>query len=83
MYAEYKSLEDILVSANDPKSVPDVTILRCAITDLETNKRPCTAAAIFELLEEKMPWSGTEEATEISVSIVQIRQTTAIHLFRV
>ncbi|KAI0092193.1 hypothetical protein BDY19DRAFT_990926 [Irpex rosettiformis] len=71
MYAEYKSLEDILVSAKDPTYVPDVTVLRCAIADLEAGKRQATATAILQLLEEKMPWSGSSEAEEVESRLWQ------------
>ncbi|KAI0700561.1 hypothetical protein BC835DRAFT_393895 [Cytidiella melzeri] len=65
MYAEYESLEDILVSAKEPKNVPDVTMLRCAIWDIKTSKQPATTIAIFGLLKEKMAWPDTEETTEV------------------
>jgi hypothetical protein len=68
MYEEYKTLEDILVSSKDPNTVPDVTLLRCAIQDVTASKQPVTAAAIFHLLNDKMPRSNTEEADKIQVS---------------
>lgn len=73
IYAEYKTLKDVTVSAKEPRSVPNVTVLRCAIADLEASKQPTTAAAIFSLLEEKMPWSGPEEVADAEVSRSQER----------
>ncbi len=73
MYAEYKTLKDVTVSEKEPKSVPNVTVLRCAVADLEASKQPTTAAAIFALLEEKMPWSGPEEVADAEVSRSQER----------
>lgn len=67
-YVGYKTLDDILASAKDPNSVPDVTLLRCAIQEVVASKQPVTAAAIFSSLESKMPWSNTEQADQIQVS---------------
>ena len=48
MHQEYKSLGDIIASANDPKTVPDITVLRCAIQGLGAANAKATTEAVFQ-----------------------------------
>jgi len=64
VYADFKSLDDVLASGKDPKAVPSVTLLRCAIRDLVMNEQKATTEAIFRLIEDKMPWMRPEEDAE-------------------
>lgn len=67
MYQDYKSLDDIVTSAKDPKQVPHITLLRCAMQGLASTNVKATTEAIFQYLEEKLPWTRSEEDPEVTV----------------
>ncbi|KZT70377.1 hypothetical protein DAEQUDRAFT_668036 [Daedalea quercina L-15889] len=55
-YRECQTLDDVLKVSGENQDVPDVTLLRCAITELFDEKKPATSEAIFFVLEGKIPW---------------------------
>ena len=70
MYRDYKSLDDVLVSAKEPKEVPPITILRCAIQGLAAANVKASIEAIFQHLLEKLPWAQPEQDPTAIVSVL-------------
>ncbi|KAI0340943.1 hypothetical protein BDW22DRAFT_1430589 [Trametopsis cervina] len=64
VFANCSSLEDIVAAEKEPKATPDITILRCAILELEASNTPATVNAIFKRIEEVLSWTRPEEDPE-------------------
>ncbi|KAG9317368.1 hypothetical protein JVU11DRAFT_1567 [Chiua virens] len=66
-YAQYHSIHDLLSHLGNPREessqdVPDITLLRCALEELDQSETDGTSTEdLFHHLESKLPWLGHEE----------------------
>ena len=65
-----RSLEGVLAITDNVESISHLTLLRCTLEELSAKNKPATSEAVFDELEEKVPWMKTDEGMKFAVSIL-------------
>jgi hypothetical protein len=76
-YHDLQSFDEVAAVCSAPESIEkpsDVTLLRCALHDLEKEKRAATAEEIFGYLQNKMTWIAAEEWSDVQVRLCHIHK---------
>lgn len=62
-------MESVFAASEDVENIPPLSLLRCTFEELESNKeKAITTELLFETLEAKNAWIGSEDGAGYAVS---------------